>query len=114
MWDQGTEIYVTLSADYRGKVCGQCGDFNMDSSNDLRTRQGEVANAIVAGHSWRTDPDCQFPKPLTDPCESFDNAKRVWAQKQCGIITSEAFSTCHDLVSVPVTLVSGKCALIVE
>ena len=106
-WDVRTRIYLTLDPEYQGKVCGQCGDLNLDSSNDLRTRQGEVANAIVAIHSWRTITSCPVPKPLTIISDAFDSEKIAWAQTQCQIIKSQVFKVCHDLVSISLRCLRG-------
>lgn len=42
-WDRRTNVYIELSpnSNFWGKVCGLCGNFDGDTSNDFITRQGK-------------------------------------------------------------------------
>ena len=44
VWDRGTNVYIELSpnSNYWGKVCGLCGNFDGDMTNDLTTKQGMI------------------------------------------------------------------------
>ncbi|XP_039369185.1 IgGFc-binding protein-like [Mauremys reevesii] len=45
---------VTLPVTYTGAVCGLCGNFNMDSKDDMLMRDGTLApNPISFGQSWK-------------------------------------------------------------
>ena len=49
-WDRGTSIYVTLDPIWMGRVCGLCGNFDLQTDNDLLSRSGVVEeNPIVFG-----------------------------------------------------------------
>jgi hypothetical protein len=34
-WDGATRIYITIHSQWKGKMQGICGNFNMDASDDL-------------------------------------------------------------------------------
>ena len=42
-WDRRTNVYIEISpnSNFWGKVCGLCGNFDGDMSNDFVTKQGE-------------------------------------------------------------------------
>ena len=42
---------------YQDKLCGLCGDYNLNAKDDFRKPDGSLTpNAKDFGHSWVTDP----------------------------------------------------------
>ncbi len=41
-WDKGMRIYIKLQPRYKGKVCGLCGNYDLNAENDLTLRSGLV------------------------------------------------------------------------
>uniref|UniRef100_A0A8C5WLY9 VWFD domain-containing protein n=1 Tax=Leptobrachium leishanense TaxID=445787 RepID=A0A8C5WLY9_9ANUR len=98
VWDKKTTIFIKLEPTFQGKVCGLCGNYDGNANNDFMTRSFSVVGDVLEfGNSWKLSPSCLDAANLNDPCSS-NPYRKSWAQRQCSIITSEAFSTCHPLV----------------
>lgn len=98
-WNRGTSIYLSLDPSYSGKVCGLCGNFNGQGTDDFTTRQGDLEFAAnVFGHSWRVD-QCVMPLGPVNPCD-INPERKKWAEFSCGIIKQGIFSQCHSAVSI--------------
>uniref|UniRef100_A0A8C9X587 VWFD domain-containing protein n=1 Tax=Sander lucioperca TaxID=283035 RepID=A0A8C9X587_SANLU len=98
MWDQKTSLFIKLSPQFQGQVCGLCGNYDGNSKNDYTTRsQVTVADVLEFGNSWKSSSDCPNAQLLTDPCAS-NRYRAAWSQKQCSIITSVTFQSCHPKV----------------
>ncbi|XP_068115920.1 mucin-2-like [Hyperolius riggenbachi] len=98
MWDRKTSIFIKLSKDFEGKVCGLCGNYDGKEKNDFTTRsQSVVENVAEFGNSWKIYQSCPDASPATDTCTS-NPYRKAWAQKQCSIINSDVFSACHSQV----------------
>ncbi|KAE8297171.1 Mucin-5B Ovomucin, alpha-subunit Precursor [Larimichthys crocea] len=98
MWDQRTSLFMKLSPDLKGQVCGLCGNYDGNSRNDFTTRSQEtVADVLEFGNSWKVSSSCPNAELITDPCSS-NLYRAAWSQKQCSIITSVTFSSCHSQV----------------
>ncbi|MEE6519800.1 hypothetical protein FKM82_017537, partial [Ascaphus truei] len=41
-WDKGMRVYVKLKENYRGEVCGLCGNFDGIENNDLMSSNNQV------------------------------------------------------------------------
>ncbi|KAM7121113.1 LOW QUALITY PROTEIN: SCO-spondin-like [Molossus nigricans] len=93
LWDGGTRVLVQLCPQFRGRVAGQCGDFDGDARNDLRSCQGVLEPiAELTAHSWR-HPLCPEPGDLPHPCTV--NAHRAaWAHSCCGVLR-QPLAQCH-------------------
>ncbi|XP_060260357.1 mucin-5AC isoform X2 [Ovis aries] len=95
LWDKGTSIFLRLSPEFKGRVCGLCGNFDDNALNDFTTRsQSVVGDALEFGNSWKFSPSCPDALAPRDPCTA-NPYRRSWAQKQCSIINSATFSACH-------------------
>nr|CAI9704873.1 unnamed protein product [Rangifer tarandus platyrhynchus] len=95
LWDKGTSIFLRLSPDFKGRVCGLCGNFDDNALNDFTTRsQSVVGDVLEFGNSWKFSPSCPDALAPGDPCTTNPHRKS-WAQKQCSIINSATFSACH-------------------
>lgn len=79
----------------QGRVCGLCGNFDGNALNDFTTRsQAVVGDALEFGNSWKLSPSCPDAPVPKDPCTT-NPYRKAWAQKQCSIIHSATFATCH-------------------
>ncbi|GAA6086192.1 mucin-5AC [Tachysurus ichikawai] len=95
MWDQKTSIFIKLSPNFKGEVCGLCGNYDGNTNNDFTLRnQGVVNNALDFGNSWKESSSCPDAIQIKNPC-TFNPYRQAWAQKQCSIIMNEMFVSCH-------------------
>uniref|UniRef100_A0A8C9Q175 Mucin-2 n=1 Tax=Spermophilus dauricus TaxID=99837 RepID=A0A8C9Q175_SPEDA len=98
LWDRRTSIFLRLSPEFKGRVCGLCGNFDGNALNDFTTRsQAVVGDALEFGNSWKLSPSCPDAPVPKDPCTT-NPYRKAWAQKQCSIIHSATFATCHSQV----------------
>ncbi|XP_014651214.1 PREDICTED: mucin-5B [Ceratotherium simum simum] len=97
-WDRKTSVFIRLRQDYKGRVCGLCGNFDDNAVNDFTTRsQSVVGNALEFGNSWKFSPSCPDASAPKDPCTA-NPYRKSWAQKQCSIINSATFAACRSQV----------------
>ncbi|XP_062405926.1 mucin-5AC-like [Sardina pilchardus] len=95
MWDRRTSLFLRLSPEFKGDVCGLCGNYDGNANNDFGTRnQGQAIKSLEFGNSWKVSPSCPDAKQTPSPCTS-NPYRKSWAQKKCSIIISEAFASCH-------------------
>ncbi|XP_044125163.1 mucin-5AC-like [Bufo gargarizans] len=98
MWDKKTSILIKLSPEFKGRVCGLCGNYDGSVSNDFITRsQSVVVNIQEFGNSWKAAPTCPDALPLKDPCVT-NPYRQTWSQKHCSFIMGSTFSKCHSKV----------------
>ncbi|XP_068115742.1 mucin-5AC-like isoform X2 [Hyperolius riggenbachi] len=98
MWDRKTSIFIKLSQDFEGKVCGLCGNYDGDGNNDFTTRSQSVVGEVTEfGNSWKIAQSCPDATSPKDSCTA-NPYRKSWAQKQCSIINSPVFSACHSQV----------------
>ncbi|XP_066408627.1 mucin-2 [Molothrus aeneus] len=98
IWDKKTTVFIKLSPDYKGKVCGLCGNFDDKANNDFTTRSGlQDNNPLNFGNSWKQSPMCPDVTQEIKPCDLKPHRKS-WAEKECSIIQSEVFEICHSKV----------------
>ncbi|XP_031420651.2 von Willebrand factor, partial [Clupea harengus] len=97
-WDRATRLDVRITGQYRGKVCGLCGNFDGVQNNDLLSsnQQMEVEPADF-GNSWKTQPRCADATPLPSQCSS-DMVKLVTVEQSCRVLTSSLFKECNSVV----------------
>ncbi|XP_016153941.1 PREDICTED: mucin-2 isoform X2 [Ficedula albicollis] len=99
IWDKKTTVFIKLSPDYKGKVCGLCGNFDDKANNDFTTRSGlQDSNPLIFGNSWKQSPMCPDVTKEIKPCDLKPHRKS-WAEKECSIIQSEVFEICHSKVN---------------
>ncbi|KAL8199304.1 UNVERIFIED_CONTAM: Mucin-2 [Gekko kuhli] len=98
IWDKKTTMFVKLTPNYKGKVCGLCGNFDDKANNDFTTRsQVQANNALDFGNSWKRDSKCPDMDADIEPCDQKLHRKS-WAEKECSLIKSEVFAVCHPKV----------------
>ncbi|XP_072011215.1 IgGFc-binding protein-like [Engystomops pustulosus] len=102
-FDWHSRISVTLPGSYAGAVCGLCGNFNGIIDDELKSKDGEVNNDIVAfGKSWRimdSRQECIEHIPL--PCGQLLGKIQRILLSNCGIMLNVKgpFRDCHSLVN---------------
>ncbi|CAM5120384.1 unnamed protein product [Eretmochelys imbricata] len=98
IWDKKTTIFIKLTPNYKGKICGLCGNFDDKSNNDFTTRSGLlVTNPLEFGNSWKLSGSCPDVVEEILPC-NLKPHRKSWAEKECSIIRSEVFKVCHAKV----------------
>ncbi|XP_070621281.1 mucin-5B-like isoform X2 [Erythrolamprus reginae] len=98
IWDKKTAVFIKLGAEFKGEVCGLCGNYDGNGVNDFTTRSRSVVGDVLEfGNSWKVSPTCPDAKCVKDPC-SKNPYRKAWSQKKCSIINSEVFAACHSQV----------------
>ncbi|XP_029578016.1 mucin-5AC [Salmo trutta] len=98
MWDKKTSLFIKLSPQYQGQVCGLCGNYDGNANNDFTTRaQATVVDPVEFGNSWKVSSSCPSVSAVVHPCTS-NPYRASWAQKQCSIIKSDVFTACQNQV----------------
>uniref|UniRef100_A0A3P9KZD7 Zonadhesin, like n=1 Tax=Oryzias latipes TaxID=8090 RepID=A0A3P9KZD7_ORYLA len=104
-------LEITVPGEYFNKLCGMCGNYNHDSTDDnLKPDKQPAKDVIELGNSWKSEGD-------SDPCQP-DNRPDVHPnctaeeeeqfKAQCEqVIISSSFRPCHSVVSPDAFL--GNC-----
>nr|XP_019934117.1 PREDICTED: von Willebrand factor [Paralichthys olivaceus] len=97
-WDKGTRLLVHISATYRGRVCGLCGNFDGNVNNDLISSNNQLeVNFSHFGNSWKVVPSCADVTQIPAPCS--DNiVKLVTVEQSCRVVTAPPFKECNSQV----------------
>ncbi|KAM4564936.1 zonadhesin, like [Fundulus diaphanus] len=105
-------LEITVPGEYFDKVCGMCGNYNHNSSDDnLMPNKKPAKDVVELGNSWKSegdsDPGCQpDTRPDIHPNCTAEEEKRYEAQ--CAeLILSDRFKPCHSLV--PPEAFLGNC-----
>ncbi|KAJ4930907.1 hypothetical protein JOQ06_025210, partial [Pogonophryne albipinna] len=102
-YDLVYHVTVTVPGNYRGKVCGLCGNFNGEQKDDFQMPNHKPSkNVNVFGKSWKvTIPNvvcengCKGKNcPVCDPARKAVFSKSTY----CGIVTAPngPFAACHS------------------
>uniref|UniRef100_A0A3B3XU29 VWFD domain-containing protein n=1 Tax=Poecilia mexicana TaxID=48701 RepID=A0A3B3XU29_9TELE len=104
-YDLVYHVTVTVLGNYRGKVCGLCGNFNGDKNDDFQMANHQVTNNVnVFGTSWKiTIPNVVCENGCEgDKCPNCDAAHKAVFSKPsyCGIIAAAngPFVACHSKI----------------
>ncbi|XP_034143268.1 mucin-5B [Esox lucius] len=98
MWDRKTSMFIKLSPQFKGNVCGLCGNYDGNAKNDFTSRNQEVVvNPLDFGNSWKVSASCPDAKSERNPCTA-NPYRQSWSQRQCSIIQSDVFTACHSKV----------------
>lgn len=102
-YDLVYHVTVSVPGNYKGKVCGLCGNFNGDKKDDFRNDKDVVIRDVNSfGASWKVNvsgvacnngctgnncPDCEAPRKALFSKSTY-----------CGIMTAPngPFKNCHD------------------
>ncbi|XP_023511132.2 zonadhesin isoform X2 [Equus caballus] len=74
-WDGDQQLFISVSSTYSGKLCGLCGNYDGDSSNDNQEPDGSPErDDEELGHSWQMvedeDVECQKNQATPPSCTS--------------------------------------------
>ena len=109
-YDGVYRVEITISTTLQGQVCGLCGTYNDNTTDDPQTPAGVVVTSVDEfGDSWLV------PDPTTVGCEGGGMRKRNApsvtecsndvnivsdAQTRCSVLLQDPFTSCHDVVNV--------------
>ncbi|XP_053199886.1 zonadhesin, like [Scomber japonicus] len=105
-------LEITVPGEYFNKLCGMCGNYNHDSSDDnLMPNKKPAKDVIELGNSWKSDgdsdPHCQ-PDTRPDIHPNCTTQEEKLYEAQCAdVILSDRFKPCHSLV--PPEAFLGNC-----
>lgn len=97
VWDRGTRLYIEMNPNSKhwSKVCGLCGNFDGDMTNDFLAKNGiEETSPYPFGDSWRVRGDCTKTKEPQHPCK-VNQHREARSHAACAIIKSNVFKPCH-------------------
>ncbi|XP_072799286.1 zonadhesin isoform X1 [Vicugna pacos] len=99
-WDGDQQLFVTVPSTYSDKLCGFCGNYDGDSSNDNQKPDGRPArDEVELGNSWQTSEDedqtCQQNQEYPPSC-STDLQNNMSGPEFCGRLVASrgAFEAC--------------------
>ncbi|XP_061139991.1 von Willebrand factor [Syngnathus typhle] len=97
-WDKATHLLVHISAEYRNRVCGLCGNFDGNVNNDLVSSNNQLElDSLHFGNSWKVAPSCADVTQVPAPCA--DNIVRlVTVEQSCRVLTGSVFKECNSQV----------------
>ncbi|XP_045921251.1 zonadhesin, like [Micropterus dolomieu] len=105
-------LEITVPGEYFNKLCGMCGNYNHNSSDDnLMSNKKPTNDVIELGNSWKSDGDsdagCQ-PDTRPDVRPNCTAEEEKTYEAQCAeVILSDRFKPCHSLV--PPNAFLGNC-----
>ncbi|XP_048475959.1 zonadhesin-like [Rhincodon typus] len=101
-FDGNHHLEIKLPNTYFGKVCGMCGNFNNNQTDELLMPNGlQGKNVTQFGNSWQIENDkdsrCKSDdrEDLNPMCKAED--KKAWAA-QCQELLSAKYQQCHSVV----------------
>ncbi|TMS02031.1 Zonadhesin [Larimichthys crocea] len=105
-------LEISVPGEYFNKLCGMCGNYNHNSSDDnLMPNKKPAKDVIELGNSWKSEGDsdagCQ-PDTRPDIHPNCTTEEEKQYEAQCaGVILSDHFKPCHSLV--PPEAFLGNC-----
>ena len=97
-WDGAGQVRITVSRSWQGQLCGLCGNYNNDVSDDFMFPNGSVTTSVNDfGSSWlyaKTSEDCGVPQP-PPPCPA---SVTTAAQSRCNELMNSVFNVCNSVV----------------
>lgn len=100
-WDGQYQLSVTASQAWRGQLCGLCGNYNNDSSDDFQTRSGNLVDTVYEfAMSWQNNNN-----GMVEDCQTDDNqvncpsAISSEAKAKCDVFLDGYFMTCNEEVN---------------
>ena len=105
-YDGSQRVDITVATVWRGQLCGLCGNYNSNQTDDLMLPNGmQAASVIELSEGWlyaNTTPTCGELQPIP----ACNDSVIVEAELKCSELTSGTFSMCNDVVD-PTSFVEG-------
>ncbi|XP_068171850.1 otogelin [Antennarius striatus] len=99
LWDRKTTVHVQVGPQWQGMLSGLCGNFDTKTINEMRTPDNlDSPTPQEFGNSW-TAVECVDSPDSRHPC-SLHPLREPFAKRQCAVLLSEVFQTCHPVVDV--------------
>ncbi|CAI9601661.1 unnamed protein product [Staurois parvus] len=102
-FDGNHRVVITIPGEYANKVCGICGNFNGNQTDDFLSPGGELEpDSNSLGNSWRVDNDISCTSGSEhEPSCTVDEKNTISSNSFCGIITNKngAFKECHEVIN---------------
>ncbi|KAM9838224.1 IgGFc-binding protein-like [Aulostomus maculatus] len=100
-YDLVYHVTITVPGNYKGKMCGLCGNYNGNKTDDFQLQHGGVTTAPqIFGASWKVSVPGVVCEDgcVGDRCPKCDVARKEIFEKYCGRITDKtgAFAACHN------------------
>ena len=97
-WDDAGSVQVSASNSLRQQLCGLCGFYNGDDSDDYRMRDGTTGSGVKRfARSWLTEDSsggCR-DKRLNNICSERHMNR---AQRECVMLNNAPFDSCRSAV----------------
>lgn len=111
LYDTVYYVEVIVPSTYQGSMCGLCGNYNSEGSDDFKLPSGNKTNDIDAfGESWVVDLPGYVCGGCGGQCPSCEPATATFYGKpeSCGIISAPKgpFKACHSKID-PASYVSN-------
>nr|XP_038028058.1 IgGFc-binding protein isoform X2 [Anas platyrhynchos] len=102
-YDWQGQVTVVVPGTYADALCGLCGNYNGDVSDDMMMKDGQMTlNPDALGQSWKVAdvPGCMELSKEQCPTLLEATKQQEVAEKGCGLISKVdgPFSACHALV----------------
>ncbi|XP_030069242.1 IgGFc-binding protein [Microcaecilia unicolor] len=110
-YDLGYHVIVTIPGNYKGQMCGLCGNYNGNMNDEFQLPNKDLApDSVTFGSAWKVpgtgeicDVGCGSANNPCLVCE--DKKKGIFkSYNYCGILINAAgpFSACHSTVNVSI------------
>ena len=97
-WDGSQRVDITPSSSWQDMLCGLCGNYNDDNSDDFMLPDGSVTSSVNDfGSSWlysNNSSTCGVPEP-PPPCPS---SIMIAAESRCSELMMGVFNVCNSMV----------------
>ena len=105
-WDGAYRVEVTVSQMWQNRLCGLCGNFNNDVTDDFETPTGAMAlTADEFGSSWLHGSSSSSCAGLSLP-PTCPNSVMVEAQSRCEAMSRTVFTSCNAIIN-PTTFIEN-------
>ena len=105
-WDGSHRVDITPSSSWQDMLCGLCGNYNDDNSDDFMLPDGSVTSSVNEfGSSWlysNTSSTCGVPQP-PPPCSG---SIMIAAESRCGELRMGVFNVCNSAID-PTEFING-------
>ncbi|XP_043936384.1 IgGFc-binding protein-like [Protopterus annectens] len=104
LYDTVYYVYLEVPSNYKSQMCGLCGNFNDDRSDEFTLSDGSITKDVnVFGGSWKINiSGVKCHDGCTNNCPSCDQTKtELYSnENKCGKISSKngPFTSCHPVV----------------